>query len=202
MRFNLPKICGLMRCWPWLSCSAAGARVGPQTYKVDRFSTGDGAMDATLRATSDLITLRTSAPVSPYGLIARRAQRHRPAQDGARELRLLRVEGHDPDRRHGPRRSRPRGPSDGFAEEARRPTCRSASSSGRSITCARSRIDGELPPIGAEALHAEDRRAGGGRHRARRRRPPAGRAPRSRVMPSPRSILRSPTRTRRSPCST
>lgn len=43
----------------------------PVSYKVDRFSTGDGSMDGTLRATSDLVTLRTSAPVSPYALIAR-----------------------------------------------------------------------------------------------------------------------------------
>src|SRR5208283_2130123 len=43
----------------------------PQPYKVDHFSTGQSAMDATLRATSDLVTLRTTAPVGPYGLIAR-----------------------------------------------------------------------------------------------------------------------------------
>jgi translocation and assembly module TamA len=43
----------------------------PVSYKVDRFSTGDGSIDATLRATSDLVALRTSAPVSPYALIAR-----------------------------------------------------------------------------------------------------------------------------------
>ena len=43
----------------------------PVSYKVDHFSTGDGTMDATLRATSDLVALRTSAPVSPYALIAR-----------------------------------------------------------------------------------------------------------------------------------
>ncbi len=34
-------------------------------------STGDGSMDATLRATSELLALRESAPVSPFGLIAR-----------------------------------------------------------------------------------------------------------------------------------
>jgi len=43
----------------------------PVSYKVDKFSTGDGSMEAMLRATSDLVTLRTSAPVSPYALIAR-----------------------------------------------------------------------------------------------------------------------------------
>jgi len=43
----------------------------PQPYKIDFVSTGDGDRDATLKATSDLQTLRTSAPVSPFGLIAR-----------------------------------------------------------------------------------------------------------------------------------
>ena len=43
----------------------------PQPYKVDIASVGDGEIDATLKATSDLQTLRSSAPVSPFGLIAR-----------------------------------------------------------------------------------------------------------------------------------
>jgi translocation and assembly module TamA len=43
----------------------------PQPYKVDMASTGDNDMNATLKATSDLITLRTSAPVGPFGLIGR-----------------------------------------------------------------------------------------------------------------------------------
>src|SRR5258708_993699 len=43
----------------------------PQPYRVDMASTGDGSMDATLRATSELLALRESAPVSPFGLIAR-----------------------------------------------------------------------------------------------------------------------------------
>jgi translocation and assembly module TamA len=38
---------------------------------VELVSTGDKTMDSTLHATSDLVSLRTSAPVSPYGLIAR-----------------------------------------------------------------------------------------------------------------------------------
>jgi translocation and assembly module TamA len=42
-----------------------------QPYKVDIASTGNGDMDDTLEATSDLQTLRKSAPVSPFGLIAR-----------------------------------------------------------------------------------------------------------------------------------
>ena len=38
---------------------------------MELLSTGNGAMDSTLHATSDLVSLRTSAPVGPYGLIAR-----------------------------------------------------------------------------------------------------------------------------------
>ena len=43
----------------------------PQAYRVDLASTGDGTMDATLKATSDLMNLRRSAPVGPFGLIGR-----------------------------------------------------------------------------------------------------------------------------------
>src|SRR3984957_21279813 len=43
----------------------------PQPYRVDMASVGDGNIDATVKATSDLLTLRTTAPVSPFGLIAR-----------------------------------------------------------------------------------------------------------------------------------
>jgi len=43
----------------------------PQGYKVDIASTGNGEMDATLKSSSDLSSLRTSAPVSAFGLIAR-----------------------------------------------------------------------------------------------------------------------------------
>ncbi len=43
----------------------------PQPYRVEFASTGNGGMDDTLEATSDLQTLRTSAPVTPFGLIAR-----------------------------------------------------------------------------------------------------------------------------------
>jgi translocation and assembly module TamA len=69
MRFTFPRICGLISL---LTVFAAPVRAAdPVPYKVDHFSTGDGSMDATLRATSDLVTLRTSAPVSPYALIAR-----------------------------------------------------------------------------------------------------------------------------------
>jgi translocation and assembly module TamA len=53
-----------------LSCFAARA-ADPQAYKVTLASVGDSDIDQTLKATSDLLSLRTSAPVSPFGLIAR-----------------------------------------------------------------------------------------------------------------------------------
>ena len=43
----------------------------PQPYRVEIASVGNGDMDATLKATSDLQSLRRTAPVSPFGLIAR-----------------------------------------------------------------------------------------------------------------------------------
>ncbi len=53
-------------------CGAPGVRAAdPQSYRVDIASTGNSAMDATLHAASDLFSLRSSAPVSPLGLIAR-----------------------------------------------------------------------------------------------------------------------------------
>jgi translocation and assembly module TamA len=69
MRLVLPGIFLLMAAAAGLATAAHAA--DPQQYKVDLVSTGEGAMDSTLRATSDLMSLRTSAPVSPYGLIAR-----------------------------------------------------------------------------------------------------------------------------------
>jgi translocation and assembly module TamA len=69
MRFTFPRICGLIVLLAALAAPAWAA--DPVSYKVDHFSAGDGTMDAMLRATSDLIALRTSAPVSPYALIAR-----------------------------------------------------------------------------------------------------------------------------------
>ena len=69
MRFNLPRMCALVLVA--LCCATRAYGADPQPYKVDLAPTGNGALDATLRATSDLIALRTSAPVSPFGLIAR-----------------------------------------------------------------------------------------------------------------------------------
>jgi translocation and assembly module TamA len=43
----------------------------PQSYRVNFASVGDSDMDSTIKATSDLQSLRGTAPVSPFGLIAR-----------------------------------------------------------------------------------------------------------------------------------
>jgi translocation and assembly module TamA len=43
----------------------------PQEYRVDFVSVGDANIDQTLKDTSDLQALRASAPVGPFGLIAR-----------------------------------------------------------------------------------------------------------------------------------
>jgi translocation and assembly module TamA len=53
-----------------LACQRAYA-ADPQTYQVDLVRVGNDDIDQTLKATSDLVALRSSAPVSPFGLIAR-----------------------------------------------------------------------------------------------------------------------------------
>jgi translocation and assembly module TamA len=53
-------------------CLGATAHAAdPQSYQVSLAATGSEAMDKTLTATSDLESLRKTAPVSPFGLIAR-----------------------------------------------------------------------------------------------------------------------------------
>jgi translocation and assembly module TamA len=69
MRVRIARICVLIAMTLGTMLTARAA--DPQSYRVDLDSTGDGAMDATLRATSELLSLRDSAPVSPFGLIAR-----------------------------------------------------------------------------------------------------------------------------------
>ena len=55
-----------------LLCAATPALAAdPQPYKVDMASTGDSSLNSTLKATSELQTLRKSAPVGPFGLIGR-----------------------------------------------------------------------------------------------------------------------------------
>jgi translocation and assembly module TamA len=68
MRFVVLGICALVLAT--VGGVAPARAADPQPYKVDLASTGEGAMDSTLHATSDLVSLR-DAPVSPYGLIAR-----------------------------------------------------------------------------------------------------------------------------------
>src|SRR6202161_1754368 len=53
----------------WLAPRARGA--DPQAYQVELASVGNDDINQTLKATSDLQALRTSGPVSPFGLIAR-----------------------------------------------------------------------------------------------------------------------------------
>src|SRR5579862_8907347 len=52
----------------WVHCASAA---DPQAYQVNLASVGNNDIDQTLKATSDLLSLRKSAPVSPFGLIAR-----------------------------------------------------------------------------------------------------------------------------------
>ena len=52
-----------------LQCGVSFA-ADPQPYRVDLTPTGNGALDATLKATSQLVALRTN-PVDPFGLMAR-----------------------------------------------------------------------------------------------------------------------------------
>ena len=68
MRLSFPILmlaCALFL--PWRQARAAD----PQPYKVDFVGSGNAGVDATVKATSDLQALRSSAPVSPFGLIAR-----------------------------------------------------------------------------------------------------------------------------------
>jgi len=67
MKLTVPSF--LLLCVLFACCAAHAA--DPQAYKVELASVGNDDIDQTLKATSDLISLRTSAPVSPFGLIAR-----------------------------------------------------------------------------------------------------------------------------------
>jgi len=53
--------------WHWQAARCAD----PQPYRVEFRATGNGALDSTLKATSQLQTLRTSSAVNSFGLIAR-----------------------------------------------------------------------------------------------------------------------------------
>src|ERR1700733_6570039 len=67
MKLAVPSF--LLLCVLFACCAARAA--DPQAYKVELAPVGNDDIDQTLKATSDLISLRASAPVSPFGLIAR-----------------------------------------------------------------------------------------------------------------------------------
>jgi translocation and assembly module TamA len=67
MKLTVPS--SLFLCVLFACCAARAA--DPQAYKVALAPVGNDDIDQTLKATSDLISLRASAPVSPFGLIAR-----------------------------------------------------------------------------------------------------------------------------------
>jgi translocation and assembly module TamA len=58
-----------------LGCSVLGVHcahaANPQSYKVDWVSSGQKTVDSTMKLTSQLETLRQTAPTDPFGLIAR-----------------------------------------------------------------------------------------------------------------------------------
>jgi translocation and assembly module TamA len=54
-----------------LGWAGGASAADPQAYQVELASVGNSDIDQTLKATSDLLSLRTSAPVGPFGLIAR-----------------------------------------------------------------------------------------------------------------------------------
>ena len=99
--------CALWCCWP---CAARRVRMraDPQPYKVDLAPTGDNSLDATLRATSDLLALRTSAPVSPFGLIARARSDIDRLKTVLESYGYYQSKRHDPNQRHGLERPRAR----------------------------------------------------------------------------------------------
>jgi translocation and assembly module TamA len=67
MKSTLSAFC-VLSAFLWC-CNARAA--DPQPYQVNLASVGNDDIDDTLKATSDLLSLRSSAPVSPFGLIAR-----------------------------------------------------------------------------------------------------------------------------------
>jgi len=54
-----------------MALSPAAHAADPQSYRVDLAPVGNAEIDVTLKSTSDLLSLRSAAPVSPFGLIAR-----------------------------------------------------------------------------------------------------------------------------------
>ncbi len=69
MRNHFPRILAL--ALTSLCCIPSVRAADPQPYRIEIDAISDASQDAILRATSDLMTLRSNAPVSPFGLIAR-----------------------------------------------------------------------------------------------------------------------------------
>jgi translocation and assembly module TamA len=61
---------GAFILWSALAAPCAYA-ANPQPYTIDWVASGDSAVDSTMKLTSQLQTLSKSAPVGPFGLIAR-----------------------------------------------------------------------------------------------------------------------------------
>lgn len=55
----------------WALAAQVAFAANPQPYKVDWVSSGNDAVDSMMKATSQLATLRKTAPTDPFGLIAR-----------------------------------------------------------------------------------------------------------------------------------
>ncbi len=70
-RFPLSGWCPalLTTVFVWLAYPAEAA--DPQPYVVALVATGNGALDAALKDSSSLLSLRTSSPVAPFGLVMR-----------------------------------------------------------------------------------------------------------------------------------
>ncbi len=75
--FALQGITGYAHAGLWLlaaltlSAAAPVRAADPTAYRVTLAPTGDDALDSTLAATSDLVSLRKSSPVGAFGLIVR-----------------------------------------------------------------------------------------------------------------------------------
>jgi translocation and assembly module TamA len=79
LRIEVPETAGAARrarCpLVLLACGVLAAQAAyaanPQSYKVEWVSSGDKAIDSTMKLTSQLESLQKTAPVDPFGLIAR-----------------------------------------------------------------------------------------------------------------------------------
>ncbi len=69
---SVSRACGLLSLAAcWLLAVPLAYAANPQPYKVDWVSSGSDAVDSMMKATSQLQTLRQTAPTDPFGLIAR-----------------------------------------------------------------------------------------------------------------------------------